>query len=549
MDFRGGLNTDAAPDNLADNELMECINADLSERGAISKRKGTVPLNATSYNAQVENIIEWPRKDGTKILLAVIGTTLAKINDIDGSRTDIKTLDNADIGHFFYADKLYITGKDVGIDKYWEYDGTTLLEVVANVAEDNDLAPIKRCRRFIWHPKSQRIFAARDSSDMTALYYSEYGDPTYFKGTSKLYPTTGDGPVNALSYFGEAMIVFYNNSEWVWKGVDPATDAEWYKLFSNSGTPAYKSVSLTPSSLTILSSGGIISLSPGLIDSNIAMIAGEDLVINRTENKVMSVIRKMTHKQGAAGIYDSLEGKYLLAYDDIDDIYYPVSVEAADDRELDLAKEWSEYAGAEEFINYIFDTEFTPRNSKILVYDWALKAFTTYEGLQVNDFCKRANGDLLIASNGYILKMWQGHNDIDVDDGGYAPIKWSVKTKHWNIDLPFHIKKIKKFFIGARQYDKEHSSIDIDITTDYEHYEVTALSLSSLDIDESFVWGESVWGDVWGWSELITKEAKVNSKGMRVQVALNNNKIDEPVTIYGMAFEYKQRKPRGVRVN
>lgn len=503
QDFRGGLNLDAAPDNLADNELVQADNVNLNERGAISKRKGTVPLNAASYGAQVERLIEWPRNDGTKVLLAVVGTTLVKIAD-DGTKTNLKTLDNSEIGYFFFQDKFYFTGKEAGVDKYWYYDGTTISEVTPNAATDNDLTPIKRCRLFLWHPKSQRIFAAKDANDRAALYYSEIGDPAYFKSTSKLYPTTGDGPVYGLALFGDAMLAIYQGSEWAWKGVNPATDAEWAKLPSTYGTVAPRSVTMTPNSLTFLGQGGIISLSPGLVEYNIVLLTGDELIKNRAKDKVSSVIRSIVHPETACAVFDKLNERFLLAYGD----------DSAD-----------------------------PRNNKVLVLDWNLQTFTRYTGWQVNDFCQRANGDLLIATNGYILKTGQGYKDFDPVAGTYKAIQFAVKTKQYNLDYPFHIKKLKRFFLAARQFGEEISSVNINIYLDYK----TMFSISSLSLDESFTWGET-WGNVWGWSDLITKETKLKGKGQRCQVELTNNAIDEPVVIYGLAFEFKPMRPKGVKM-
>lgn len=501
LDFRGGLNVDTAPDNLADNELMQADNVDLDQRGAASKRKGTAPFNQTSYGAQVERLIEWPRNDGTKILLAIVGTTLAKIAD-DGTKTNLKTLDNADIGYFFHQDKFYFTGKASGADGYWFYDGTTVTAVTANSASDNDLAPIKRCRLFLWHPKSQRIFAAKDANDRAVLYYSETGDPTYFKNTSKLYPTTGDGPVYGLALFGEAMLTVYQGSEWSWKGVDPATDAEWSKLPSTYGTIAPHSIAMTPSSLTFLGQGGIISLSPGLIDYNIVLLTGNELITNRAKDKVASIIRSIVHPETACAVYDKLNERYLLAYG---------------------------------------DDPGNSRNNKILVLDWGIQAFTRYTGLQVNDFCQRANGDLLAAANGYILKMGQGNQDWDIATAGYIPIPLDIKTKQYNLDYPIHLKKTYRLFLAARQYDVDSCTVNITVTAGSY-----SISFDSVSLDDSFLWGEP-WGNVWGYSDLVTKELKCRLKGQRFQVQIQNALV-EPATIYGLAFEYKVKRPRGSRV-
>ena len=54
-DFTRGLNTDAAPDNLLDNELVRADNVDLSERGGMKKRNGERRLNKTSYGFPLSN--------------------------------------------------------------------------------------------------------------------------------------------------------------------------------------------------------------------------------------------------------------------------------------------------------------------------------------------------------------------------------------------------------------------------------------------------------------------------------------------------------------
>lgn len=595
---------DAAPDNLADNELMQADNADLDERGAVSKRKGTVPLNTASYDDQVERIIEWSRKDGTKVLLAVIGDKLCKIND-DYTKTDLQTLASADMGYFSYADNFFFCDGE----EYRYYDGTTVYPVemgepassptlgksgsgtglaagtykgkvvfvnsagaesqsskeasvtitagqqidwsniqvgpagttkrrlyrtVANGSEfkqladiddnetttytdstadaglgasitiDNDLTPIKRCRIFLWHTKSQRIFAIGDSEDRTALYYSEPGEPAYFKEVSKLYPTTGDGPAYGLALFGESMMVIYQNSNWAWKGVDPNQDAEWVKLPSEQGTVANRTIRLTPNSLTLLGQGGIISLSPGLIDYSIILLTGDELVKNRTKNKVTSIIRSIANRGIACSLYDRINERYLMAYT---------------------------------------DTPGAARNNKIMVLDWDLQSFIVYTGLQVNDFCQLSNGDILLASDGYILKMGEGYKDWDCETGSYKAINWLVKSKQYNLDHPFNIKKFKKFFFAAKQFDKEEVNVDIRLMLGYEE-----VVFSSISLDESFAWGD-IWGKPWGWTDLITKEARVKGKELRIQVELSNNVVDQPAVIYGFAFQYALKKVKGAKVD
>src|SRR5690606_20930176 len=88
-DFRGWLNTDAAPDNMLDNELVRADNVDLLERGGIVKRKGYVRLNEEHYGGQVEQIFEWPRSNGEVWLLAIVGPNLCRIREAPSYHAEI----------------------------------------------------------------------------------------------------------------------------------------------------------------------------------------------------------------------------------------------------------------------------------------------------------------------------------------------------------------------------------------------------------------------------------------------------------------------------
>ncbi len=600
-DFRGGWNCDAAPDNLQDNELAQADNVDLSERGGLSKRKGTVPLNATSYGAQVEQLIEWPRDSGVDVLMAVVGTTLCTIAE-DGTKTDVQAVASSRVGWFFLQDKLYF----VDGAEYRVYDGSTCQAVQApappaaptlagaaadpvtelkegtykgrvvfvdedgtespaspeasvtitkgqkivwsnipvgpagtkyrrlyrtmvggtvhrrlatiennttttyedTVADydlgsplraDNDLAPIRRCRFLVRHPKSFRIFAAGDSQDPAALYYSEPNEPAYFQATSKVYPTTGDGPVTALALFGDAVLVFYRHSVWIWRGLDPADDAIWEKLPTGQGTVADRSIALTQNSLTFLGTGGLYAISPAILSYTITLAPGEDLIANLAANRVTSAIRSIEHPEKCCAVYDPYNERYLLAY--------------CDDPAIQ-------------------------RNNRVLVYDWNLHAFTRYTGLFVNDFCYRHSGDLLAATDGYILKMNEGYRDY-----GDRPVLLKVATKPYNLDYPFHKKRMTRLFVSFRQSEVDVCRIDSRIKVD----DVVLLELRDATVYDSFVWGDK-WGEMWGWRNLVTTRMKISGSGHRVQVELSNTQIDMPTTIYGIAFEYRPIRAKGTRL-
>src|SRR5690606_20079437 len=486
-DFRGGLNTDAALDNMLDNELVRADNVDLLERGGIVKRKGYVRLNEEHYGFQVEQIIEWPRDSGESWLLAIVGPNLCRIREDQSYQAEILAPVASDkIGHFFLQDKFYF----VDGQSYRVYDGSTVENVEPYDDETNDLEPIKRCRFVVRHPNSYRIFAAGDSQNPTALYFSEPNDPTYFKETNVLHPTTGDGPVQGLAVFGDALVVFYRHSLWVWRGTDPETDAVWHKVPSGVGTMAPWSVDLTPNSMTFLGEGGLYAISPAILGFDVTIEPTEGMVLNLAKNKVEKLIRQIRDPSRATGLLDDKNQRYLLACPDAE----------------------------------------RGRTNQTLVFDWNLGAFTRYTGIAVNHFLYRLNGDLLAATNGFIIKMGVGYRDHD------QPIPMDVLTKAYNLDFPFHKKRLLRLYCSFRQPDQETSKITLRLYVD----DILRAEILEEGLYENFVWGKSIWGEaIWGFRNTITTRTRIYGSGHRVQVQFFNDQLDDPTTVYGRAFEFR----------
>lgn len=490
--FLGGLNTDAAVDNLMDNELIQADNVDLIERGGIMKRRGTKRLNGESYGAQVEQLIEWPRDNGETWLLAVVGDKLCRVRDDEDYRIEeVATVAVPKVGHFFLQDKFYfVDGKTFRV-----YDGETVSDVKPDNEDTNDLSRVARCRFVVRHTNSFRIFAAGDPEDPSALYFSEPNAPGFFKATSILYPTTGDGPVTGIVAFGDALLVFYKHSVWAWRGVDPDTDAVWHRLPTGVGTEAADTVALTPNSLTFLGQSGIYAISPGLLGYDVTVEPTEGMVMNLARNKVERLIRNIERPDIATAVFDSHNQRYLLAYTD----------------------------------------EGGARNNRILVFDWNVGAFTRYTGLYANDFLYRLNGDLLMATNGYIVKMGVGFNDDD------KPIEMTVRTKNFNLDYPFHKKNFLRLYISFRQPEQRTSQLTLRLYVD----DILREEIIEAALYENFVWGVSKWGDIWGFRSNVTTRTRIYGSGHRVQMEFYNAQDNDPTTIYGLAFEFRPKRAKG----
>jgi hypothetical protein len=506
MNFTGGLNVDATDDNLAENELRVADNVDLDNRGAISKRGGTQRLNSAPFYSNVEQLAEWKRNDGTAVLLVVLANdggakTLVKVAE-NGTKTDLQALQRPFIGYApaieAGADKLYFMDGT----EYYTYDGTTVAAVTPDADPLNDLAPIKKCRWIVRHPRSFRYFAAGNQDDLSCLYFSEPNKPNFFKNTSRMYPSTSEGPITGLAVIGDAVVIFYSFGVYVWRGIDPMQDATWNKVPSGMGTVSPRTIANTPSSLTFLGPGGLYAVNPAILDYNIVMTPTDELVRNVAASKVTSIIRNIISPQIATAVYDPRREVYYLAY--------------MDDAQTEGV-----------------------RNNRILTYNWKLGAFTRYTGLQVNDFCVRANGDLLIGTRDYILKMNSGHDDGD------SSIPIEIKTPKYALDFPYHFKKAYRLYLAHQRISGAEGTIELQLQDDIRIQKFNAF----LSAGGSFLWGITPWGDPWGYTleDLEIKFVKFNAKGYRFQVTIKNDQKGQAFTVFSMAFEFRPTRKKGER--
>ena len=523
-DFRGGLNTDAADDLIADNELTVAENVELGMRGGIAKRRGTQKLNAASYGAKVSQLIEWPRMSGGTTLLAVIGKSLHSINEETYAKTLVKALASDRIGYVFFKNSVYF----VDGNGFYRYDGSAVSSVPAkttqpitseidpwggwtqqpNVDEEvrmvvssgtiitakvavkpeleaktvqlkdlsggamtdivvnkttfrftgedspnadlfmmvvgkddgtstvtldyksetevpvqNDLTAIRRCKFLLMNTRTHRMFAAGDPQYPSTMYYSELGDPTWWKPTSSLVPTLADGPITGLAMFGDSVLVFFPNAIWAWRGLDPETDAVWERLSTSQGTPAVDSLALTSNSLTYLSTGGVFAISPSMLSMTAVMMPGEDMVANLCKNKVAAIINGITKPAIACGVWDQVNQRYLLSYSDLTD---------------------------------------GSKNNKVLAYDWTLKAFAVWTGLEIWSWLSRLDGTVLAGTHdGYIVKLGVGSTDYNG-----ASIPMVAETKPFAFQVPNLKKRYWGLYVDYKQNDIARGSLTAKLKVD-----------------------------------------------------------------------------------
>jgi hypothetical protein len=61
----------------------------------------------------------------------------------------------------------------------------------------------------------------------------------------------------------------------------------------------------------------------------------------------------------------------------------------------------------------------------------------------------------------------------------------------------------------------------------------------------SGIWDTSSWDNsTWDTAETTQRELKISKKGKDIQFKITNDKVDEPLTIYGIVLEYQLKKPK-----
>jgi hypothetical protein len=321
-----------------------------------------------------------------------------------------------------------------------------------------------------------------------------------------MYPTTGDGPSTGIGIFGDSVLVHYdNNSIWKWAGIDPHDDATWTEIPAGVSAVSNKTINLTPNSLSFLSQGAWTAMNPVVLHYSTGMQPGEEVVRNLARKRVEKIIRGIADPRKAVSIFDAQRQRSLLAY-------------TAD--------------GA-------------VRNNYLLVYDWSLDAFTRYTDIQANDLLYRMNGDVLIATNGYILRFNDGYLQANGD-----PVRMDIMTKQYNLDYPYHKKRITRLFMTLWNPEEKESEVTVRVFVDgFMESEIIETTLF-----DSFVWGDE-WGSRWGSKNLITTRTKISASGHRVQIEFINEERDEDgnpedveCIIYGLAFEFRPSRAKGTRL-
>jgi hypothetical protein len=343
-----------------------------------------------------------------------------------------------------------------------------------------------------------RVFAGGNPED-NALYYSEIGNPSYFKSDiNKLYPGSGYGNITALCALSDSLLVSYDCGWYAWDGITPLEDASWKPLNLPYSCVSNDTLALTPYSFTYLGHDGLYNVSAAILNTQVVLIQGKDMIKKISENKVEKTIQSISDKKKCRAIF--FNNTYYLAYN-TDGI----------------------------------------ANNRVLKYEWDTKSFTRVTGWTVNQWLSDPE-NLYFASKNYLLQANTGYTDIDTDTGEPKSIPVKILLKEYPLGNPFSQKVVQ--FIGFlfKINDTDLSGVNVKIYMGYETYVIPgneAFGVGTVDLSEALIYGRE-WGKVWGYRETIVKMIEFGRVSNTFQIEITNSNLDSPITLIGIGFVYEE---------
>lgn len=492
FDFRGGMNDSSAPDNLLEFESQLMRNVELMARGGFRRRRGISRYkNLGEYN-RVDRLLEFEYLDeGVPTLqkLALAGGNLINVE----TGTILKSGLGSSLDYEIYKNKMYILANG----KYLVYDGETV-EDVTYTGSDSLLDKVKKCRYI--EQKGERLFASGNPDDPNALYFSEIGKPNEWKVTSgnPIMAISDDADkITGLKEFHGALLVFKTRSIYAWYGSNPLSDVVFQRLNVHAGTMSYRTIAYVNNNLIFLGQDGVYALFGTYKDV---------ISTKKLSNNIRGLIDKIKHTEPyyentPCAVYH--DGKYMLSV---------ATGENSNDKVYTLFTDIYTDVGGE------------------------LEPWVIYDGWNISDFLHSLDGNLYSASS--IDGSIHLHEENLLNDLG-KPIEVEVLTKPLAVGAPFHNKKFRRGYISFKQFETINTTLNIDFQVDYATKVIPALSP-----DESLIWDYRNWDESkWDFSEFITRRFDIRERGKRLTVRFYDSSIDNELVVYGVAVEYKVKKP------
>lgn len=521
-DFSGGL-SEAANDNIADNQLVEARNIMPGDGYGIAKSYGTniayprIPVANPQLNT-ISKIIELKLASGIVELLAFVSVPVDledfyRYSEATASWELIAANIPSVKDWYVHAGILYwLNG--VSLKKY---DGNSvgdaiLTNIGANPTE-GEINLWQKVRQGVSvEQRGHRWFYATTNNE---IIFSEVGEPRMFPPANiiNINSKSGDN-ITAIHEFNDGLLIFQQHSVYYLVGWDFAagSDIQLIHLNVSSGTVFPRSVVTVDNGVIYLGINGLYFLS---IPSYSSAIASENI----SEGKISGRLFK--------------EGVISEAHAAVWDNTYHISISKLIEQE----------DGSTESVNY----EYRYQPKKKAFFGEFTQGISAYAvGVA------KEHALFLGAANGYLLRYDKDSNHyINTASGEPMPIVSLARTKSYDVaGSMVQEVRLERLQLAARQFLGKSSQFRMQIKADYGEQSWNSELLWDADMDESLVYGEGLLGTgIWGWQDTITKEMVVRRRCKRLQFIIKTSAEDQPLLIYGLAILYRKKRVKGSRRN
>lgn len=502
--YSGGQNDKDNIDELLDNESVLIQNANVSKKGSVEKRGGTLLVGNDTGSTKITGLSSWQENDGTKWLFSTTGTNLRYLNSTTWDTLDSGFTTGLDTEFVVADNKLYIFN---GTDNVHSYDGAS---VALNSGLTDLGSSIPTAKYAVWW-KNYMFMCGESILSGTKypsrVWFSNIGDAdTWTTGTDYFDVGFDDGQkITGIGILDQWLVIFKERSIYILSGSGPAdwklsgTVNNLVNVANSVGCVSHRSIVQVGNDLWFMSQDGIRSLRKNENGAN--PLYG--LVSGNIQGTIDSLNKGALSKTCATFFNNKVYYAFPTGSSSFNN-----KVAVADLRhfvdKVDNPYAWTTYTGWSPGIWTVYE----PSNTPNLYY---------------------GEGD----ADSVVFQAETGTNDNS------ATIDFDIKDRMINLKEP-SMRKTSRFIIA---YAEESGDYDVEISSSTDG--VTFVKHGDLNLLSGTVWNSGVWDTTtWGFGDRIRTKFPIQRASERIQMRFRNNAADQPVKILPYTLAIKVKKVR-----
>jgi hypothetical protein len=476
----GGLNTAASPTSLEDNESSGLLNIVLDKFGAVKKRLGYTALNTSAFNSGAAwNGLYWAEfSSGTSYLLGSCGNKLAKMDGLDGTWDNITgalTNTAGNNNHVSFAMNVDTVLGTNNVDLPWQWTGSgnaTAMTVPTGLTKAKFVVTFQGYTILLHVTVSGTTHKSRGY--WSALDSISTWDSADFRDLG-----LNDGQeITGVAVLGDTLVVFKNR--YIWLGSftgDADIPFVFQQARSTVGCVSGQSIQNVDNGLVFLSYDGLY-----YFDGNNSYKLSERIGPTYDAFNKARIFNSVS-------TYNSTANRYMASFTD--------SGEST--------------------------------NSKNVVWNDFLNAFTIYEGLNSNCFARAfVSGEertYFGDYSGYVYRMDVGNSDYP------ANVETAINAYYYSKWMDYGDLIIKKSIPEIAIY-YQYNEATLTFSYSYNFESVDQYTQSFSTSSGSSVYGTAIYDtDVYAAAGGAVKMRHLTGRGEVVRFGFKNSNIGETFTI------------------